>query len=61
VREAIPPREFNERNISAAIVEDINDAREAEGVDRLSTTGTTAEDVRAMAGSHSDAMAEAGL
>ncbi|MBX0285699.1 CAP domain-containing protein [Haloarcula salinisoli] len=60
-RETIPPREFNERNISASVVESINDAREAEGLERLSTTGSTAEDLRLMAGSHSDAMADAGL
>lgn len=59
-RENIPPREFNEANISAAIVADINDAREAEGRTRLSTTGTTARTVQQMASSHSDAMADAG-
>ncbi|PSP83166.1 CAP domain-containing protein [Halobacteriales archaeon QS_6_64_34] len=60
-REEIPPREFNERNISAAIVEDINDARVAEGLERLSDSGTTADRVRRMAENHSDAMADAGL
>lgn len=60
-RESIPPREFNERNISDAIVTNINDAREAEGLEPLSTTGNTAETVRTMASSHSDAMAAAGL
>ena len=60
-RETVPPREFNDGNISAAIVENINDAREAEGLETLSASGTTAEDVRQMASSHSDAMAEAGL
>ncbi|MDS0281524.1 CAP domain-containing protein [Haloarcula onubensis] len=60
-RERIPPREFNERNVSAAIVADVNDAREAEGLEPLSTTGTTTENLRAMAAGHSDAMAEAGL
>ncbi|WP_324661814.1 spore germination YkwD domain-containing protein [Haloarcula sediminis] len=60
-REPIPAREFTARNIGDAIVEDINDAREDEGVEPLSTTGITAETVRTMASSHSDAMAEAGL
>lgn len=59
--ESIPPREFNTRNISTAIVANVNDAREAEGLEPLSTTGTTAENVQAMASSHSDAMAAAGL
>ncbi|WP_262176466.1 CAP domain-containing protein [Haloarcula laminariae] len=59
--EPIPAREFNERNISVAIIENINDAREAEGLEPLSTTGTTAENVRAMASGHSAAMAEAGV
>jgi|GEM_PF-2523570 uncharacterized protein YkwD len=60
VRDPIPPREFNERSISTAIVANINDARESEGVAPLSTTGGTAENLGAMASSHSAAMADAG-
>lgn len=59
-REPIPAREFNERNISTAIATNINDARESEGVDSLSTTGGTAADVERMADSHSAAMADTG-
>lgn len=60
-RETVPPREFNEANISAAIVENVNAVREEEGVDSLSSSGLTAKDVQQMAANHSDAMAEAGL
>ena len=60
-RESVPPREFNERNIRTTVVDRVNDAREDEGLERLSTTGSTAETLREMAGSHSDAMADAGL
>ncbi|MFC6755745.1 MULTISPECIES: CAP domain-containing protein [Haloarcula] len=59
-REPIPAREFNERNISTTIVANINDARESEGLDSLSTSGGTAADVERMADSHSAAMADAG-
>lgn len=60
-RDTVPPREFNEANISAAIVENVNAAREDQGLRALSSTGTTAENVRQMAAGHSDAMADAGL
>jgi len=60
-REDIRPREFNQRNISVAIAENINDARAAEGLARLSTTGSTTETVQQMAAGHTDAMADAGL
>lgn len=60
-RNTVPPREFNEANISAAIVENVNAAREDQGLQALSSTGTTAENVRQMAAGHSDAMADAGL
>jgi len=56
-----PPRGFNEANISAAAVENINAARKEQGLQALSSTGTTAENVRQMAENHSDAMANAGL
>jgi len=59
-REPIPAREFNERNISTTILANVNDARESEGLDPLSTSGSTAADVERMAESHSTAMADAG-
>jgi len=58
--EPIPPREFTERNISTTIVANINDARESAGLEPLSTTGSTAEDVGQMATSHSNNMADVG-
>lgn len=59
-RDSISASEFNERNISTRIATNVNDAREREGLDPLSTSGATAEDVGRMAKSHSDAMADAG-
>jgi len=55
----IPPREFSESNISAYIVEYLNDGREEAGVEPLSTSGTTAADVQIMAQNHSETMASA--
>lgn len=60
-REVIPPREFTERDIEGAVIRNINDARAADGLARLSTSGTTAEQIHRMAENHSDNMADAGL
>jgi len=59
-RETVPPREFNEQNISTAIAENINDAREEDGLSPLTTTGSTADNLRQMANGHSNSMADVG-
>jgi uncharacterized protein YkwD len=56
----VPLYRFNKQNISEAVVENINAVREEEGLQPLASTGTTAENVRQMATSHSEAMADAG-
>lgn len=59
-RDPIPPRQFTEADIAAAIVRNINDARAEDGLPRFSSSDNTADRVEAMAQAHTQAMADAG-
>jgi uncharacterized protein YkwD len=56
----VPPRVFNEQNVTEQILTEINEHRQAEGLDTLSASGATSETLRRMADRHSDAMAREG-
>lgn len=59
-RTTIPARQFNEEEIANYVVQFINQEREGRGLQTLSTDGTTADTVAAMASNHSIAMANLG-
>ncbi|WP_324757618.1 CAP domain-containing protein [Haloarcula sp. GH36] len=56
----VPTRSFNEQNITDHVLQYINAERQAAGLDNLSASGATSEQLRQMAGSHSEAMAREG-
>ena len=56
-RTDVPARLFNETEIAVHVVDLINEERTSEGLEPLETGGTTAEELQAMARSHSEAMA----
>ena len=60
VRTSILPRRFDRRRIEVLVVEEINEHREAEGLDPLTGNGTVATRLRVMARNHSVAMADEG-
>jgi len=59
-RTDVPARLFNETTIAAHVVELVNEERAADGLEPLSTEGTTAGQIRRMAQSHSETMASTG-
>lgn len=56
----MPARLFNETEIANYVVQFINEERTAEGLEPLETDGNTADQLQAMAQSHSEAMASTG-
>lgn len=59
-RTTVPPRRFDEAEIAEYVVQFVNDGRQDRGLEALSTSESTAEEVRAMAQEHSVAMADEG-
>lgn len=59
-RTTIPARQFDEEEIANYVAQFFNQEREGRGFEQLSTDGTTADQVAAMASDHSTAMANLG-
>lgn len=59
-RTTVPPRQFDEAEIARYVVQFVNDERTERDLEELTTGGSTAESVRAMAHAHSVAMADEG-